>query len=167
MQIRPTALLLDKELVTDSKTKEDVRVSTVKDDDDEILDLVYWLDDANTLDFDKELRLEDTTELGPGLGVEDVAGAIEETAVDNCTELLIDVTTLDTELVDVDTLDTLALLDGIKELWIYEVGATLVVTGGTYELDVFAKLDGSAEELELTVVVIGAMLLDIGILEEE
>lgn len=41
MQIRPTALLLDKELVTDSKTKEDVRVSTVKDDDDEILDLVY------------------------------------------------------------------------------------------------------------------------------
>lgn len=167
MQIRPTALLLDKELVTDSKTKEDVRVSTVKDDDDEILDLVYWLDDANTLDFDKELRLEDTTELGPGLGVEDVAGAIEETAVDNCTELLIDVTTLDTELVDVDTLDTLALLDGIKELWIYEVGATLVVTGGTYELDVFAKLDGRAEELELTVVVIGAMLLDIGILEEE
>lgn len=167
MQIRPTALLLDKELVTDSKTKEDVRVSTVKDDDDEILDLVYWLDDANTLDFDKELRLEDTTELGPGLGVEDVAGAIEETAVDNCTELLIDVTTLDTELVDVDTLDTLALLDGIKELWIYEVGATLVVTGGTYELDVFAKLGGRAEELELTVVVIGAMLLDIGILEEE
>ena len=45
-----------------------------------------------------------------------MAGAIEETAVDNCTELLIDVTTLDTELVDVDTLDTLALLDGIKEL---------------------------------------------------
>lgn len=168
MQIRPTALLLDKELVTDSKTKEDVRVSTVKDDDDEILDLVYWLDDANTLDFDKELRLEDTTtELGPGLGVEDVAGAIEETAVDNCTELLIDVTTLDTELVDVDTLDTLALLDGIKELWTYEVGATLVVTGGTYELDVFAKLGGRAEELELTVVVIGAMLLDIGILEEK
>ena len=47
------------------------------------------------------------------------------------------------------------------------MGATLVVTGGTYELDVFAKLDGRAEELELTVVVIGAMLLDIGILEEE
>ena len=42
-----------------------------------------------------------------------------------------------------------------------------MVTGGTYELDVFAKLDGRAEELELTVVVIGAMLLDIGILEEE
>ena len=42
-----------------------------------------------------------------------------------------------------------------------------MVTGGTYELDVFAKLGGRAEELELTVVVIGAMLLDIGILEEE
>ena len=42
-----------------------------------------------------------------------------------------------------------------------------MVTGGTYELDVFVKLDGRAEELELTVVVIGAMLLDIGILEEE
>ena len=43
MQIKPTALLLDKELVTDSKTKEDVRVRTVKDDDDddEMLDLVY------------------------------------------------------------------------------------------------------------------------------
>lgn len=117
MQIKPTALLLDKELVIDSKTKEDVRVRTVKDDDDEMLDLVYRLDETNILDFDKELRLDDrTTELGPGLGVDEVAGAVDETTVDNCTELLIDVTTLDIDFVDVETLDTLELLDGASEL---------------------------------------------------
>ena len=117
MQIKLTALLLDKELVIDSKTKEDVRVRTVKDDDDEMLDLVYWLDETNILDFDKELGLDDkTTELGPGLGVDDVAGAVDETTVDNCTELLIDVTMLDMDFVDVETLDTLELLDGAPEL---------------------------------------------------
>ena len=55
-------------------------------------------------------------ELGEGVGVEEVTGAVDDTDVEGCTELLIDVATLDTDLVDVETLDTLALLDGATEL---------------------------------------------------
>ena len=88
-------------------------------------------------------------ELGEGIGVEEVTGAADDTDVDGCIELLIDVITLDTELVDVETLDTLALLDGATELQVDEVGATLVVDGGANELDVITWLDGCTEELGL------------------
>ena len=88
-------------------------------------------------------------ELGEGIGVEEVAGAADDTDVDGCTELLIDVITLDTDLVDVETLDILALLDGATELQVDEVGATLVVDGGANELDVITWLDGCTEELGL------------------
>ena len=88
-------------------------------------------------------------ELGEGIGVEEVTGAADDTDVDGCTELLIDVITLDTDLVDVETLDTLALLDGATELQVDEVGATLVVDGGANELDVITWLDGCTEELGL------------------
>ena len=70
-------------------------------------------------------------ELGEGVGVEEVTGAVDDTDVEGCTELLIDVVTLDTDLVDVETLDTLALLDGAIELETVELDATLVVAGGT------------------------------------
>ena len=88
-------------------------------------------------------------ELGEGIGVEEVTGAADDTDVDGCTELLIDVITLDTDLVDVETLDILALLDGATELQVDEVGATLVVDGGANELDVITWLDGCTEELGL------------------
>ena len=88
-------------------------------------------------------------ELGEGIGVEEVTGAADDTDVDGCTELLIDVITLDTDLNDVETLDTLALLDGATELQVDEVGATLVVDGGANELDVITWLDGCTEELGL------------------
>ena len=88
-------------------------------------------------------------ELGEGIGVEEVTGAADDTDVDGCTELLIDVITLDTDLVDVETLDILALLDGATELQVDEVGATLVVDGGANELDVITWLDGCMEELGL------------------
>ena len=55
-------------------------------------------------------------ELGEGVGVEEVIGAVDDTDVDGCTELLIDVATLDTDLADVEILDRLALLDGNTEL---------------------------------------------------
>ena len=155
-------------------------------------------------------------ELGEGVGVEEVTGAVDDTDVEGCTELLIDVATLDTDLVDVETLDTLALLDGATELEIEELDAKLVVGGGTNVLDVIVVLaleDGALLELGeeqqctededkyiidddepiageeltlveaiwvpldvgellslmtvLTVVVDGAMLLDMAILEEE
>ena len=70
-------------------------------------------------------------ELGEGVGVEEVTGAVDDTDVESCTELLIDVATLDTDLVDVEILDTLALLDGATELETEELDATLVVAGGT------------------------------------
>ena len=70
-------------------------------------------------------------ELGEGVGVEEVTGAVDDTDVEGCTELLIDVVTLDTDLVDVETLDTLALLDGATELETVELDATPVVAGGT------------------------------------
>ena len=88
-------------------------------------------------------------ELGEGIGVEEVTGAADDTDVDGCTELLIDVITLDTDLVDVETLDILALLDGATELQVDEVGATLVVDGGANELDVITWLDSCTEELGL------------------
>ena len=88
-------------------------------------------------------------ELGEGIGVEEVTGAADDTDVDGCTELLIGVITLDTDLVDVETLDILALLDGATELQVDEVGATLVVDGGANELDVITWLDGCTEELGL------------------
>ena len=55
-------------------------------------------------------------ELGESSGIEEVIGAVDETDVDGCIELVIDDTTLDSDLNDVETLDTLALLDGTKEL---------------------------------------------------
>ena len=75
-------------------------------------------------------------ELGEGVGVEEVTGAVDNTDVDGCTELLIDVTTLDTDLVDVEILDTLARLDSATELKTEELDAKLVVGGGTNVLDV-------------------------------
>ena len=71
-------------------------------------------------------------ELGEGVGVEEVTGAVDDTDVEGCTELLIDVATLDTDLVDVETLDTLALLDSVRE----GLYAALVVCGGANELDI-------------------------------
>ena len=44
--------------------------------------------------------------------------------------------TLDTDLIDVETLDTLALLDGATELETEEVDPKLVVGGGKNVLDV-------------------------------
>ena len=79
-------------------------------------------------------------ELGEGVGVEEVTGAVDDTDVESCTELLIDVATLDTDLVDVETLDTLALLDGATELEAEELDARLVVAGGTNVLDVIVVL---------------------------
>ena len=89
-------------------------------------------------------------ELGEGVGVEEVTGAVDDTDVEGCTELLIDVATLDTDLVDVETLDTLALLDGATELKIEELDTKLVVGGGTNVLDVIVVLalkDGALLEL--------------------
>ena len=79
-------------------------------------------------------------ELGEGVGVEEVTGAVDDTDVEGCTELRIDVATLDTDLVDVEILDTLALLDGATELETEELDAKLVVAGGTNVLDVIAVL---------------------------
>ena len=79
-------------------------------------------------------------ELGEGVGVEEVTGAVDDTDVEGCTELLIDVAKLDTDLVDVEILDTLALLDGATELETEELDAKLVVAGGTNVLDVIAVL---------------------------
>ena len=50
-------------------------------------------------------------ELGETVSVEEVIGAVDDTDVEGCTELLIDVPTLETDLVDVKMLDILALLD--------------------------------------------------------
>ena len=44
--------------------------------------------------------------------------------------------TLDTDLIDVETLDTLALLDGATELETEELDPKLVVGGGKNVLDV-------------------------------
>ena len=79
-------------------------------------------------------------ELGEGVGVEEVTGAVDDTDVEGCTELLIDVARLNTDLVDVETLDTLALLDGTTELETEELDAKLVVAGGTNAVDVIAVL---------------------------
>ena len=79
-------------------------------------------------------------ELGEGVGVEEVTGAVDDTDVEGCTELLIDVAKLDTDLVDVEILDTLALLDGATELETEELDAKLVVAGGTNVLDVITVL---------------------------
>ena len=79
-------------------------------------------------------------ELGEGVGVEEVTGAVDDTDVESCTELLIDVAKLDTDLVDVEILDTLALLDGATELETEELKPKLVVAGGTNVLDVIAVL---------------------------
>ena len=79
-------------------------------------------------------------ELGEGVGVEEVTGAVDDTDVEGCTELRIDVATLDTDLVDVEILDTLALLDGATELEKEELDEELVVAGGTNVLDVIAIL---------------------------
>ena len=88
-------------------------------------------------------------ELGEGVGVEQVTGAVDDTDVEGCTELLIDVATLDTDLVDVEMLDTLTLLDGTTELQTDDVGIRLVVGGATNELNVITSVDGCTEELGL------------------
>ena len=79
-------------------------------------------------------------ELGEVVGVEEVTGAVDDTDVEGCTELRIDVATLDTDLVDVEILDTLALLDGATELEKEKLDAKLVVAGGTNVLDVITVL---------------------------
>lgn len=53
--------------------------------------------------------------LNEGVGVEKVTGAVDETEVGACIELLPDLARLDTK-VDVETLDILALLDAAAEL---------------------------------------------------
>ena len=88
-------------------------------------------------------------ELGEGVGVEEVTGAVDDTDVEGCTELLIDVATLDTDLVDVEMLDTLTLLDGTTEVQTDDVGIRLVVGGATNELNVITSVDGCTEELGL------------------
>ena len=88
-------------------------------------------------------------ELGEGVGVEEVTGAVDDTDVEGCTELLIDVATLDTDLVDIEMLDTLTLLDGTTELQTDDVGIRLVVGGATNELNVITSVDGCTEELGL------------------
>ena len=88
-------------------------------------------------------------ELGEGVGVEEVTGAVDDTDVEGCTELLIDVATLDTDLVDVEMLDTLTLLDGTTELQTDDVGIRLVVGGARNELNVITSVDGCTEELGL------------------
>ena len=75
-------------------------------------------------------------ELGEGVRVEEVVGTVDDTDVAGCTELLIDVATLETDLVDLETLDTLALLDGATELETEELDPKLVVGGGKNVLDV-------------------------------
>ena len=86
-------------------------------------------------------------ELGEGVGVEEVIGAVDDTDVEGRTELVIDVATLDTDLVDVELLDTLALLDGVTELEAEELDPTLVVGGGTNVLwlIVVVMVDGVVE----------------------
>ena len=79
-------------------------------------------------------------ELGEGVGVEEVTGAVDDTDVEGCTELLIDVATLYTDLIDVETLDTLGLVDGANELETKELDAKLVVGGGTNVLNVTVVL---------------------------
>ena len=86
-------------------------------------------------------------ELGEGVGVEEVIGAVDDGDVEGRTELVIDVATLDTNLVDVELLDTLALLDGVTELDAEELDPTLVVGGGTNVLwlIVVVMVDGVVE----------------------
>ena len=86
-------------------------------------------------------------ELGEGVGVEEVIGAVDDADVEGRTELVIDVATLDTNLVDVELLDTLALLDGVTELDAEELDPTLVVGGGTNVLwlIVVVMVDGVVE----------------------
>ena len=86
-------------------------------------------------------------ELGEGVGVEEVIGAVDDADVEGRTELVIDVATLDTNLVDVELLDTLALLDGVTELEAEELDPTLVVGGGTNVLwlIVVVMVDGVVE----------------------
>ena len=79
-------------------------------------------------------------ELGEGVGVEEVTGAVDDTDVEGCTELLIDVATLYTDLIDVETLDTLGLVNGANELETKELDAKLVVGGGTNVLNVTVVL---------------------------
>ena len=59
---------------------------------------------------------------------------------EDCTELLIDVATLDNDLPDVETLDTLALLDGATELETEWLDTKLVVAGSINVLDVIVVL---------------------------
>ena len=54
--------------------------------------------------------------LSEGVGVEEVAGAVVDNDVGGCTELLVDVATFAPELVDVETIDKLALTDDASEL---------------------------------------------------
>ena len=79
-------------------------------------------------------------ELGEGVGVEEVTGAVDDTDVEGCTELLIDVATLYTDLIDVETIDTLGLVDGASELETKELDAKLVVSLGTNVLNVTVVL---------------------------
>ena len=79
-------------------------------------------------------------ELGEGVGVEEVTGAVDDTDVEGCTELLIDVATLYTDLIDVETLDTLGVVNGANELETKELDAKLVVGGGTNVLNVTVVL---------------------------
>ena len=95
------------------------------------LDVITWLE-CCTEELGLAVKM---LELGETVRVEEVRGAVDDTDVDGCIELLIDMATLDNDLVDVEMVETLALLDGAKELEGEEVGATLVVGGGTNELD--------------------------------
>ena len=54
--------------------------------------------------------------LSEGVGVEEVAGAVDDINVGGCTELLVDVAKLNPELFEVETLDKLAIIDDASEL---------------------------------------------------
>lgn len=79
-------------------------------------------------------RVVDITETNDS-GNGELEGKTVLSCTEDCTELLIDVATLENDLVDVEMLEILAVLDGAKDLERVEVRATLVVGGGTNELD--------------------------------
>ena len=54
--------------------------------------------------------------LSEGVGVEEVAGTVDDIDVGGCTELLVDVAKLNPELFEVETLDKLAIIDDASEL---------------------------------------------------
>ena len=84
-------------------------------------------------------RVVDITETNDS-GNGELEGKTVLSCTEDCTELLIDVATLDNDLPDVETLDTLALLDGATELETEWLDTKLVVAGSINVLDVIVVL---------------------------